>query len=119
VGNHLDQPMTLLKNESKQQSWLQLELVGTSSEREAIGATIQVQSGANRWTNWVINGGFLTSNEAALDFGLGNSVHPCEIKIQWPSGKEQIIENVPLNDRYLIVEQESAVPWSRENHSRK
>ncbi|GAB5516993.1 FG-GAP-like repeat-containing protein [Rhodopirellula baltica] len=119
VGNHLDQPMTLLKNESKQQSWLQLELVGTSSEREAIGATIQVQSGANRWTNWVINGGFLTSNEAALDFGLGNSVHPCEIKIQWPSGKEQIIKNVPLNDRYLIIEQESAVPWSREHHSRK
>jgi tetratricopeptide (TPR) repeat protein len=119
VGNHLDQPMELLKNESDQQSWLQLELVGTTSERDAVGATVQVQSGANRWTNWVINGGFLTSNEAALDFGLGNSVGPCKVTILWPSGAEQIIENVPLNHRYLVIEQESAVPWSRQNHSRK
>lgn len=119
VATHLDQPTKLLQNESEQRSWLQLELVGTTSERDAVGATVQIQCESKRWTNWVTNGGFLASNEAAIDFGLGDLSTSCKVTIQWPSGHEQKIDSLPLNERYLVVEGKSAEPWIRENHSRR
>ncbi|KLU01900.1 hypothetical protein RISK_006084 [Rhodopirellula islandica] len=118
-ANHLDQPATLLQNESAPRAWLQLELIGTHSERDAVGATVEIQSGSQRWTNWQVNGGFLANNEAVLDFALGDSEQPCQVAIQWPSGSKQTLTNLPPNYRYVVTEGDSEKPWIRLSHSRK
>ncbi|WDQ15088.1 FG-GAP-like repeat-containing protein [Rhodopirellula sp. P2] len=119
LANHLDQPATLLQNESAPRAWLQLELIGTRSERDAIGATVEIQCGTERWTHWQANGGFLANNEALLDIGLGDSEHPCQVMIEWPSGSKQTLANLAPNHRYVVIEGESTTPWTRRNHSRK
>ena len=60
VTNHLDQPAALLENQTRAGSSVQFELVGTRSERDAIGTVVTVKCGDQKWTGWVTGGdGFL------------------------------------------------------------
>ena len=107
VANHLDQPVALLENQTtiKRGKSIQFELVGTVSERDAIGATVTVQQQDERWTAWQTGGdGFLCTNQNQLHFGIGD--HPVveSVTIKWPSGKEQIFSSVSTEGAYLIIE---------------
>ncbi|MFK8111764.1 MAG: FG-GAP-like repeat-containing protein [Rubripirellula sp.] len=105
VANHLDQPMAVLQNESAAQNWLQFSLIGVQSERDAIGAEVQVVSGSQKWTAWQIGGdGYMCSNEPIIHIGLGESQSIDEINVHWPSGKSQVFNDVSINQRYLLVE---------------
>jgi tetratricopeptide (TPR) repeat protein len=104
VAGHLDQPVSLLENHTDAQNWVQFQFIGTTSERDAIGTTVNIVSGKNQWTGWLVGGSFLCSNEAVVDFGIGRLEQLTEITIRWPSGVQQSIRDVPANQRYLIVE---------------
>ena len=107
VANHLDQPVALLENQTtiKRGKSIQFELVGTVSERDAIGATVTVQQQDERWTAWQTGGdGFLCTNQNQLHFGIGE--HPVveSVTVKWPSGKEQTFSSVSTEGAYLIIE---------------
>jgi tetratricopeptide (TPR) repeat protein len=105
VANHLDQPVAVLQNKSETTNWIQLELIGSTSERDAIGAEVKLTAGSESWTAQRTAGdGYMTSNEAVLHFGIGNLAALPRIEVQWPSGSNQSFENVPANTRYLLVE---------------
>ncbi len=107
--NHLDQPLALLHNQTKTEGKaLQFQLVGTSSERDAIGARVVVNSGQQQQTQWVTAGdGYYCSDEAVVDFGLGTSSEAAEVQVFWPSGQRQTFGPVHSGRRYLVVEGES------------
>jgi hypothetical protein len=48
--------------------------------------------------------GFYASNERLLMVGLGNSQTVKSLSIKWPSGRRQMLENVPANSRVTVVE---------------
>jgi len=105
VANHLDQPVAVLQNNSEAMNWVQLELIGTVSERDAIGAIVTVNTGSQSWTAHRSAGdGYMVSNEAVLHFGIGEAVSPCKIEVRWPSGKKQSFDEVTANHRYLLIE---------------
>ena len=106
VITHIGEPSALLLNKTRNdQHWLQLQLVGKKSERDSIGARIQIRYGGQEKTEWVIAGdGYLSRNEAIVSFGLGNTEIVDEILILWPSGEEQIFHAVAANQRLLVVE---------------
>ncbi|NND99761.1 MAG: CRTAC1 family protein [Pirellulaceae bacterium] len=109
---HLDQPTALLKNETPTPgSWIQFELVGTQSERDAIGARVTVTSGDQTWTQWVTAGdGYFCSDESVLDFGLGVDQDTVDsVQIRWPSGEQQEFPLVKTTERYLVIEGESTL----------
>ncbi len=107
LANHLDHPIALLQNDSPGGKWIQIELVGTTSEREAIGAEVQVVAGEERWTGWQIGGdGLMCSNEPVVHFGIGNVTKPVRVVIQWPSGLRTELSGLSVNRRYLVVEGE-------------
>ena len=109
VTNHLDAPVALLSNNTAAGNSLQIELKGTSSERDAIGAKVTVTCGQQSWSQWEAGGdGFLCSNEAVLDFGLANASSVDRIKVHWPSGQRQEFNDLKVNQRYLIIEGEAA-----------
>ena len=112
LANHLDQPLALLQNESNSGNWLQVELVGTLSEREAIGARIEVESGDQRWVGWQIAGdGYMCTNESLIHLGLGSHELIDKLTVHWPATEPQVFENVAANQRYLLIEgQDSIVP---------
>ncbi len=106
VITHLNEPSALLKNQtSTQNHWLQVQLVGTKSERDAIGAMITVFSDQHQSTQWIVGGdGYLCRNQALASFGLGTSKRIEKVEIQWPSGQKQVIKGLELNRRIIVIE---------------
>ncbi len=109
VCNHLDVPAALLENRTSGGNAVQFELVGVTSERDAVGAEVTIVCSEERWTSWVTGGdGFLCSNEPLLDIGIGLHERIEEVLVQWPSGVKQRLTDIEPNRRYLIVENQDS-----------
>jgi hypothetical protein len=101
-----DGPPLLLINrtESKNHAVL-FHLIGTKSNRAAIGARVTVKAGDLSQFNEVRGGSSLFSqNDLRLHFGLGEHAMMNRVKIAWPSGKTESYENLPADLIYTIVE---------------
>ncbi len=110
VTNHLDVPVALLENQTESANSVQIELVGTRSERDAIGATVTLRCGDQNWTGWIAGGdGFLCSNQSFLDFGIGDAETIDRVEVSWPSGATQDFTGLSANRHYLIVEGDQEV----------
>jgi len=103
---HLDHPISILKNQSVSDgSWISIEPIGTRSERDAIGAQIEVRVGDQRWIHQRLAGnGFECSNDPAIYLGLGRVESIDGLTITWPSGSISQFQDIPPNKRYRIVE---------------
>jgi tetratricopeptide (TPR) repeat protein len=107
VANHLDAPVALLENQTRSENSVQLDLVGVTSERDAIGATVTIYCGNQKWTHWVTGGdGLLCTNEQVIDFGIGQNRRVDRVEISWPSGLRQQFSELEANRRYLLIEGE-------------
>jgi hypothetical protein len=81
------------------------KLIGTKSNRAAIGARVTIQSGGVRQIAEVRGGAsYLSQNDLRLHFGLGKSSRMETVEIRWPSGKIETLENVAADAIYTIVE---------------
>ncbi len=113
ITNHLDVPVALLENQTNGANGVQFELVGTKSERDAIGASISVYCGDQVWTGWITGGdGYMCTNESMVDFGLDLFQQIDRVVITWPSGSRSEYFDLAGNARYLLIEGESA-PFKR------
>jgi enediyne biosynthesis protein E4 len=81
------------------------KLVGTKSNREAVGARVSVTTAKMRQIDEVRAGGsYLSTNDSRLHFGLGSDAMMKEIEIEWPSGQKQQLTNIPADAIYTIEE---------------
>jgi tetratricopeptide (TPR) repeat protein/peroxiredoxin len=84
---------------------LAIRLRGGESNRDAIGASITVETEAGRQTRSVQAGsGFLCQHSKEVFFGLGEVKGPVRVSIRWPSGLVQQVNNLPLNHRIWVEE---------------
>jgi tetratricopeptide (TPR) repeat protein len=82
-----------------------IRLVGTKSNRDAIGARVMVETDQGRYMRELQAGsGFLSQHSKELLFGLGRSGAIREVVIVWPSGVRQALTGVPLNHRIRVEE---------------
>ena len=97
---------TLLQNVSTGAGhWIDLKLVGTKSNRDGIGARIEVVSGGKQQTaERVASSGYLSQNDGRLHFGMGSATTVDKLVVHWPSGREQTLEKLAA-DRVLTVEE--------------
>jgi hypothetical protein len=97
---------TLLHNVSKNANhWLTIALKGTKSNRDGIGARVEVTAnGRKQVAERIAGSGYLSQDDGRLHFGLGSSTRADKLTIHWPSGREQVVEN-PAIDRVIIVEE--------------
>lgn len=80
-------------------------LVGTKSNKAAIGARVMVFTPGMQQIDEVRGGGsYLSSNDQRLHFGLGKSAVITRIEIKWPSGSKEQLKNIPGDAIYTIVE---------------
>lgn len=101
-------PPSLFLNETKNANHRVLfRLVGKKSNRAAIGARVTVTAGALIEIDEVRGGGgYLSSNDQRLHFGLGSAVTMKQVKIEWPSGATEELHDVAADKLYTIVEGE-------------
>jgi enediyne biosynthesis protein E4 len=97
---------TLLHNVSTNTGhWIAVKLKGTKSNRDGIGARVEVIAAGRRWTaERVAASGYLSQDDGRLHFGLGSATAIDRLIVNWPSGREQTIEKVAV-DRVLTVEE--------------
>jgi tetratricopeptide (TPR) repeat protein len=80
-------------------------LQGKKSNRDAIGASVTIETGSRRQTLFVQAGsGFLAQHSKELFFGLGAQQNPVKATIRWPSGLLQTLNDLPLNHRIFVEE---------------
>jgi hypothetical protein len=99
-----------LENTTTGVNWLHIRPVGSTSNRSAIGAKIQVQVGDRTLTQDVRAGqGFSSTNSPYLIFGLGQASATGPIRITWPTGEVQTLPAMQANQALIVTEGESAL----------
>ena len=103
---NLGAPATLLHNLTQSSNhWLTVKLKGKKSNRDGIGAHLELLAGGRKQVAERIAGsGYLSQDDGRIHFGLGTAAKMDKLTIRWPSGPEQVVENVPV-DRVLTVEE--------------
>ena len=110
VVANLDEPPTLYRNESDQQGIL-VQLQGKRSNRRGVGAEIIVESDSGRQVRQLYPvAGFLACQETTTHFGLGDAHQVRRMTVRWPSGAEQVFENLLSGQLYLVDEPEAISP---------
>ena len=88
-----------------------MKLVGTVSNRSAIGAKVRVKAfyrGASRWQVREISGGDGNANQQSLnaEFGLADASTIQTVRVEWPSGTTQVLHHVAPRQFLTITERE-------------
>ncbi len=104
VANSLDSPVAVLQNRTDTGHWLRLELVGTTSERDAIGAEVIATCGDQNFHSWMSAGGYMGANDPTIDIGLGEFDRVDNLEIRWPSGKTQSFAKIAVDTNFLAIE---------------
>ena len=103
-----DQNSLLYRNTSTDTGhWVELKLVGTKSNRDAIGARATLKAGAKTMIREVDGGnGYAGQSQQRVHFGLGANTSITSVQIRWPSGVVQTL-TVPVDKITTIQEQSS------------
>jgi hypothetical protein len=111
VLTRLNEPPVILTNISDNRNhWLQIQLRGNRSNRDGIGARIQVVTDSgSQWNHATTAVGYGGSSQPGIHFGLGNSTIVKTIEIFWPSGIRQVFRDAPV-DRRMEVEEQAPRP---------
>ena len=106
VVNHKDGAPALLRNDTKTRNhWIRLRLVGTRSNRDAIGTRVEVRAGDRTLFRQRKGGSSLeSSHDPRLLIGLGTEIEARKITIRWPSGTDSTVEHLAADATYQFVE---------------
>ncbi len=112
---HQDSPAALLRGESLDGDWLQVEFRGAGGNRRGIGARVSVTCGSQTFFQQLVGGGsYASSHQPTLFFGLGDGTERgdlnrrCDVEVTWPSGKSERLEGVAVNRRLVLDERGAA-----------
>ncbi|MEM7168016.1 MAG: CRTAC1 family protein [Planctomycetota bacterium] len=102
---NFERPAVLLMGSGAVGHWLQVRLQGAQSARDAAGAFVTVEAdGRAQHRQVALGSGYLSSPSTVLHYGLGIATEVTRLTIDWPSGRRQVLENLPVNQRLLIRE---------------
>jgi enediyne biosynthesis protein E4 len=102
INNLSDDPMLLVNLARNQNHWLGLHLIGTASNRDAIGARVTLHSATHIWVDEVRSGSsYNSSSDLRLHFGLGTETQLNDIQVRWPNGHTELFDAPAIPDRIL------------------
>jgi len=104
-GNEIPGPNQLFQNNGNSNHWIEIDLIGTSSNRDGIGSFVIITSG-NVTQIREQSGGMHTysQNHQRIHFGLGNNTMVDSILVNWPSGNIDEIKNISADQILQIIE---------------
>ncbi len=116
---HKDLPPALLRNDAlssvpasspktsrkSNQRWIRVRLIGTRSNRDAVGAKVVLQSGDARVAQQIKGGGsYLSAHDSRLLFALPTDLSDIRLEIQWPSGETSQVTEFNPEQTLTIIE---------------
>ena len=101
-------PVQILHNRTVGGHWLEVRAVGTTSNRDGIGARITVEADGRTWINEIRTaGGYQAAQPAIAHFGLGDVKEIDLIRVEWTSGLVAEATGVPSDQRIVLEEPEA------------
>jgi ASPIC/UnbV protein/VCBS repeat protein len=99
-------PNLFYRNNGNSNSWIKIKLVGTVSNRSAIGAKVRTQTVIRGQTMWQLReiGAGGRGNPLEAHFGLGDATNVDTVRIEWPSGTVQELHNLAAKQFLTISE---------------
>ncbi len=98
-------PPTLYRNTGTGAHYIAVNLTGTVSNADAVGAVVSVTAGGTTQTQTVLLGSsFYAQSSHRLLFGLGKQTNPVDITVLWPSGIKTVSTAVPVDQLLTITE---------------
>jgi hypothetical protein len=106
---NMNEPPSMLRNDmSGGGHWLKVLLIGTVSNRSAIGAQVVATYGERKQAQAVLaQSSYLSVNDRRLHFGLGAAT-AASLEIHWPNGGRETIANVAA-DQLVVIREGSGV----------
>jgi hypothetical protein len=105
VTNLNDSPQVFLNRSPGGGHWLLLDLIGTKSNRDGLGAKVTLVSGRKVQHNHATTSvGYISSSDRRVHFGLGEALIVEQVEIRWPSGARQLLSNVKTDQVLRVVE---------------
>lgn len=100
-------PATLLSNEaSREGTWLQVQLSGTRSAREPVGAKLELSCGEVTICRfWKGGGSYGSTSSDRIFFGIPAPTETVSLTIRWPSGLVQTLSDIPTQQIIRVIEQ--------------
>jgi hypothetical protein len=96
---------SLFLNQGSTNHALRIKLIGTKSNRDGIGAEVQVKSATTTQKQMLRSGSsYLSSSELILTFGLGASTKADTIEVRWPSGAVDRLTSINADQIITIRE---------------
>lgn len=95
----------LRNNSGNKNNWMILNLVGTKSNRDGVGASIRLIAGDEvQIAQKKSTSGYLSQSDPRVHFGMAGHKQADRIEITWPSGEVQVLEQVPANQILTVTE---------------
>jgi enediyne biosynthesis protein E4 len=118
VVNNLDGPPSLLKNFGKKQNWLAVRCIGTTSNRDAVGARVFLYVANRRLSGEIQTGSsFLSQNDPRVHFGLADNPSYQRIEVQWPGSTREAFPGGKANQ--IVVLKQGSGATTRASHPRE
>jgi hypothetical protein len=110
IVNLNDYGVLLRNDQGNDNNWIKLNLVGTKSNRDGIGARVIISANGKEQINQKKSAsGYLSQSDPRMHFGLGEATVVDKIEVIWPSGEVQVLEQVKAGQIITITEGEDAV----------
>ena len=106
TSENSDHPQVLISDLSERRSihFLKVKLVGTTSNRDALGALVQVHAGGRVYTQFNDGkSGYLSQGSIPLYFGLSDATRVDKIEVRWPSGQKGVFPPLTAVNRQVTL----------------
>jgi enediyne biosynthesis protein E4 len=111
TNNRGDFPSLLRNDGGNANNWLTVQLVGTKSNRDGIGASLKLTSESSIQVEQSKGGmSYMSANDPRIHFGLGKRTKIASLEITWPSGQVERLTNVPINQIITVKEGAGIIP---------
>jgi hypothetical protein len=111
TNNRSDFPSLLRNDGGNANNWLTVQLVGTKSNRDGIGASLKLTSEGFVEVEQAKGGmSYMSASDPRIHFGLGKRGKIASLEIKWSSGQVDRLTNVPINQIITVKEGAGIVP---------
>jgi enediyne biosynthesis protein E4 len=111
TNNRGDYPSLLRNDGGNANHWLTIQLIGTKSNRDGTGASIELTSEGFVQVEQAKGGGsYMSASDPRIHFGLGKRSKIESLEITWPSGKIDRLSTIPVDQIIAVKEGAGIVP---------
>ena len=107
---NLEENVFIYRNDGDNGNQITVKLEGTTSNRNGVGATVEVTAGDKTWIRQLMPGtGYHSYDEPILHFGLGDKQKIDQLRVSWPGGTTQTMTDLAVNERVVVKQDDQAI----------